>query len=77
MEPDSQFQHRFILRRSLPPGIYNYKFVIVSNDREGRCWCLQLLQLKPVQLPTNWCDSSCCLAWMLPLQCAHCHPRLL
>ncbi|KAI3428039.1 hypothetical protein D9Q98_006425 [Chlorella vulgaris] len=28
MEPDSQFQHRFILRRSLPPGIYNYKFVI-------------------------------------------------
>lgn len=43
MEPDSQFQHRFILRRSLPPGIYNYKFVIVSKDREGRCWCLQLL----------------------------------
>lgn len=30
MEPDTRYSHRFVLRRELPPGQYQFKFVIVS-----------------------------------------------
>ncbi|EFN57929.1 hypothetical protein CHLNCDRAFT_142013 [Chlorella variabilis] len=33
MAPDPQFQHRFLLQRCLPPGTYQFKFII--NGRWG------------------------------------------
>jgi hypothetical protein len=35
MGPDPRFPHRFLLTRSLPPGTYQLKFVIVSGGGAG------------------------------------------
>ncbi len=32
MAPDTRFPHRFALTRHLPPGQYQFKFIIVSGD---------------------------------------------
>lgn len=38
MEPDTRYPHRFVLRRELPPGQYQFKFVIVSGRQlRGSC----------------------------------------
>lgn len=46
MQPDRRYPHRFVLERELPPGQYQFKFIIVSGLGLGFASLFPWYQLK-------------------------------